>query len=127
MDGDLPALVHGKSRELLPGGDDSVGVLLVGALDVLVVDDGVLRCAGRVGTGFSDAELESLRSRLERIERKTPPTGDVPRADRREVRWATPKVVGEVRHSGRTREGRLRQPVWRGLRLDKSPDDVRWE
>ncbi|WP_343956832.1 hypothetical protein [Nesterenkonia xinjiangensis] len=32
-----------------------------------------------------------------------------------------------MRHSGRTREGRLRQPVWRGLRLDKSPDDVRWE
>ena len=38
-----------------------------------------------------------------------------------------PELVGEVRYSERTGDGRLRQPSWRGLRPDKAPDEVVWE
>ena len=36
-------------------------------------------------------------------------------------------MVGEVRYSERTSDGRLRQPSWRGLRPDKDPAEVGWE
>ena len=88
--------------------------------------DGQLHYAGRVGTGFAAQELDDLRARLQRITRKTPAAGDVPAADRRDARWVSPKLVGEVTHSGRTRGGRLRHPVWRGLRPDKDPGEVCW-
>src|SRR5699024_586692 len=86
-----------------------------------------LHYAGRVGTGFAGQELVDLRAQLQRIRRKTPAAQDVPAADRRDAEWVSPKLVGEVSHSGRTRDGRLRHPVWRGLRPDKEPDDVGWE
>ena len=38
--------------------------------------------------------------------------------------FVRPELVGEVRYSERTRDGRLRQPSWRGLRPDKAPDEV---
>ncbi|MET1033720.1 MAG: ATP-dependent DNA ligase [Arthrobacter sp.] len=100
----------------------------VGSLLVAVNGaDGVLGYAGRVGTGFSDADLADLASRLRRLGRKTPPLRDVPAADRRDAVWVTPRLVGEVRHAGLTGGGRLRHAVWRGWRPDKEPDDVRWE
>jgi bifunctional non-homologous end joining protein LigD len=36
-----------------------------------------------------------------------------------------PALVGEVTFSEETPDGRLRHPVWKGLRPDKSPDDLR--
>ena len=41
--------------------------------------------------------------------------------------FVRPELVGEVRYSERTADGRLRQPSWRGLRDDKVPADVVWE
>lgn len=79
-------------------------------------DDGSLTYAGRVGTGFSERQLRALRTRLDRLERKTPPVDDVPEADASDATWVTPKLDAEVRHSGRTRGGRLRHPVWRTLK-----------
>ena len=98
-----------------------------GSLLLAVPIDGTLHYAGRAGTGFDDAELDELHTRLARMRRKTPAATDVPTEDRRDATWVSPKLVGEVRHSGRTRDGRLRHPVWRGLRPDKEPDDVAWE
>jgi len=61
------------------------------------------------------------------LERESSPfAGEVPDVDRDTV-WVTPSVVGEVRYRERTDAGRLRHPAWRGLRDDKSPDDVRIE
>lgn len=88
---------------------------------------GELRYAGRVGTGFSDAELSYLRKELGKVTRATPPADDVPAADSRDATWVTPRVVGEVKHHGRTRTGRLRQPVWRGTRPDKDAAEVSWD
>jgi bifunctional non-homologous end joining protein LigD len=51
----------------------------------------------------------------------------VPREDAATARWTEPEVVVEVRHLGRTEGGRLRQPVFRGIRTDVEPDAVRDE
>lgn len=85
------------------------GSLLLAMTD----DDGELSYAGRVGTGFSDAELTQLRTRLERLVRKTPPVHDIPEAEAGDATWVTPSLAAEVKHSGITRDRRLRHPVWR--------------
>lgn len=85
-------------------------------------DDG-LQYLGRVGTGFDDHQLRSLRKQLDGLSRKTAPV-DVPADQRSDAHWVTPKLVGEVEFGGITEAGRLRQPVWRGLRDDIDPDTV---
>ncbi|MGP5263026.1 non-homologous end-joining DNA ligase, partial [Glutamicibacter arilaitensis] len=89
-------------------------------------EDG-LEYAGRVGTGFSDAQLASIRERLGKIERQTPPAKNVPAAHQRDAHWVDPEYVAQVRYSELTGERLLRHPVWRGWRDDKQPDQVRWE
>jgi bifunctional non-homologous end joining protein LigD len=98
-----------------------IGSLLLGVHD----EDGRLVFAGHVGTGFTARMLDDLASRLRPLERKTPPFADeVPRQHARNAHWVTPRLVGEVVFSEWTRDGRLRHPSWRGLRADKSADDV---
>jgi bifunctional non-homologous end joining protein LigD len=82
------------------------------------------RYVGRVGSGFSDKTLADLTKRLAPLARKTPPA-DVARADARDAQWVRPSLVGEVTYSELTPEGRLRHPVWKGLRPDKTVDDLR--
>jgi bifunctional non-homologous end joining protein LigD len=72
--------------------------------------------------------LDDLGARLRATERKTSPFADeVPRAHARGARWVTPRLVGEVTFSEWTRDGMMRHPSWRGLRPDKTPEDVRRE
>ena len=78
---------------------------------------------GRVGTGFDDHQLQALRAQLDRLSRKTPSL-DVPAAESRDANWVRPSLVGEVRYGGITEAGRLRHPVWRGLREDIDPEEV---
>jgi len=49
----------------------------------------------------------------------------LPRLDSRFVRWVAPRLVGEVEYRELTDDDRLRQPVWKGFREDKTPDEVR--
>jgi DNA ligase D-like protein (predicted ligase) len=97
-----------------------------GALLVGFYRDGDLIYAGKVGTGYDDETLQSLRSRMDRIERKTSPydVGDVPS---KEVQYVTPKLVCEVQFTEWTSGDRLRHPAFMGLRRDKDPKDVRKE
>ncbi|MEP6697221.1 MAG: non-homologous end-joining DNA ligase [Pseudonocardiales bacterium] len=84
-----------------------------------------LAYAGQVGTGFTDAMLDDLARRLGPLQRKTPPVeGTIPRPIARDARWVSAKLVGEVEFSEWTSDGRLRHPSWRGLRPDKSPNEV---
>jgi bifunctional non-homologous end joining protein LigD len=101
---------------------DSFGSLLL-AIHV----DGELHYAGRVGTGFSATALRQARSILELHTRKTPAAKDVPKIDRTDATWVSPRLVGEVQFTERTKDGRLRHPVWRGWRTDKEPAEVHWE
>jgi bifunctional non-homologous end joining protein LigD len=102
---------------------DTIGSLLLG-----IPGAGGLVYAGQVGTGFTDEMLRDLLSQLQRSERKTSPFDpEVPRADARQAHWVTPKLVGEVAFTEWTPDGRLRHPSWRGLRPDKSADQVQRE
>jgi bifunctional non-homologous end joining protein LigD len=107
-----------------PGGgrrEGGIGSLLLGVHD----DQGRLVYAGHVGTGFTERMLDDLLALLRPLERKTSPlASEVPRAQARDAHWVSPQVVGEVRFSEWTRDGRMRHPVWRGLRPDKSVEDV---
>ena len=106
-----------------PGKGSRAGAL--GALMVGVPGPGGLRFAGKVGTGFSDAHLKELRAMLARLRQdESPFVGPLPRSEVAGATWVRPTLVGEVRFSDWTPGGRLRQPAWRGLRPDKSPEEV---
>lgn len=116
-----------RTQEVVVGGwrpgkgerGQSVGSLLLG-----IPAGSKLRYVGRVGSGFSAQELKELRQQLDALPRKTSPFEDVPAADASDAHWVSAKLVGEVTYGEWTGSGRLRHPVWRGWRLDKSPADV---
>ena len=83
-----------------------------------------LQYAGRVGTGFSDSTLRSLMSTLAPLHTSKNPMVGVPPLDARGVQWLKPELVGEVEFGEFTPGGILRHSRWRGLRPDKSPEDV---
>lgn len=87
-------------------------------------EPGALRFAGRVGTGFTEKDRREIARRLDEIGTGTPAVADVPAVDARPARWCEPVLVGEVDHAGWTQDGRLRHPVWRGWRPDRTPDDL---
>ena len=103
-------------------GKRGIASLLVAVPD----EDGELRYAGRVGTGFSNAQLAEIEKKLRRIQRKTPPV-EVPDSDAKDAWWVTPKHVAEVQLAGATGGRKVRQASWRGWREDKDPAEVRWE
>lgn len=81
-----------------------------------------LQYAGRVGTGFSNAQLGSLRETLDKRQRESPPfSGRTPSGA--EHRWVEPELVCEVRYLEATEEGLLRQPSFLRLRDDKQPTE----
>jgi bifunctional non-homologous end joining protein LigD len=94
----------------------------IGALLIGYYDDGVLRYAGKVGTGFTDAELSRLAEQLDPLQRETSAFG----AGRppRDAVWVEPELVAEVQFSEWTTSGAARHPAYLGLRDDKSAADV---
>ena len=97
----------------------------IGSLLLGVQGPAGLEYAGHVGTGFSNATLDELGRLLEPLRRATSPFAtELPRADAKDAVWVTPTLVGEVLYGEWTSAGRLRHPSWRGLRDDKSPEDV---
>ena len=120
--------VKGVARqELVVGGwipgkgkrKGTIGALLLGVHD----PDGSLRYTGRVGSGFSDRELERLLKLLAPLERKSPPftAGAKPP---REAVFAEPRLVVEVQFANWTEDESLRAPVYLGVRDDKDPGKV---
>ena len=82
-------------------------------------DGDALHYRGRVGTGFDEAELEALATKLKALARKTSPFSDVPSSIARSARWVTPKLIAEISYTEQTRDGYLRHPSYLGLREDK--------
>jgi bifunctional non-homologous end joining protein LigD len=95
-----------------------IGALAVGVHDE---DQGPLRYAGRVGTGFTDQALDDLQRRLEPLRTDVNPFG---RGGPRGARWVRPQLLAEVEFSQWTRDGLLRHPSFKGLREDKDPLEV---
>ena len=93
-----------------------------GALVLAVNDDAGLRYSGNVGTGFSDAEIDKLMKLLKPLRRDTSPFATTPkmmRIRKEDIHWVEPKLVVQVRYGEWTHDGRLRHPVYLGLREDR--------
>jgi bifunctional non-homologous end joining protein LigD len=127
-------LKHWGGQELVVGGwlpgkgvrAGGLGSLLVGYYD----DQGRLQYAGRVGTGFTDAELRRLGALLAPLQRDTSPfeaRDDMPVEVRRLGRFVEPELVVEVAFSEWTHTGTIRQPSYKGVRRDKPARDIRRE
>jgi bifunctional non-homologous end joining protein LigD len=94
-----------------------------GALLVGYYEDGDLRYAGKVGTGFGRSTLADLGRRMRALEQDAPPFVDVHPIPRT-TRWVRPELVAEIAFSEWTRDGRLRHPRYLGLRDDKPAREV---
>ena len=114
-------------QELVIGGytDPQRSRLGFGALLVGYYDRGTFRYAGKVGTGYSDATLKSLKKRLTGIERKSCPFSVKPKESG--AHFVSPSLVCEVGFTEWTRDGKLRHPTFLGLRKDKPAKQVRRE
>ncbi len=101
-----------------------------GSLVLAVYGDEGLEYVGNVGTGFDEAEIERLLKKLRPLERKTPSFAQVPKLPRvrkADIVWIEPTLVAQVSFVEWTHDGRLRAPVYQGLREDKAPEEVRRE
>jgi bifunctional non-homologous end joining protein LigD len=94
-----------------------------GALLVGYYEEGELRYAGKVGTGFDQRTLSDLGEQMRKLERPDPPFADVHPIPKR-THWIEPQLVGQFAFSEWTRDGRLRHPRYLGLRNDKPPGEV---
>ncbi|RKH30004.1 DNA ligase D [Corallococcus praedator] len=94
----------------------------IGALRVGVRGEGGFRDVGKVGTGYTAEDRRELRWLLDATRSKKPAAVDAP--TNTQTVWVKPKYVAQVRFTEWTRDGRLRHPVFQGLRSDKRPRDV---
>ncbi|MEA3053093.1 MAG: bifunctional non-ous end joining protein LigD [Sphingomonadales bacterium] len=93
------------------------------ALLLGVHEDGKLRYAGKVGTGFSNRVQHDLGERFGRLAATTP-AAPVPRPEARGAHWVKPELVAEVAFAEFTAEGVVRHASFLGLRGDKKADEV---
>ncbi|MBE0543381.1 MAG: non-homologous end-joining DNA ligase [Verrucomicrobia bacterium] len=92
--------------------------------------------AGKVGTGFNEALLRSLDERFQKLEIPDCPFENLPEkklgrfgqgitaGEMKKCRWLKPSLVCQVKFSEWTRDAKLRQPVFLGLREDKAAKEV---
>lgn len=119
---------HWNTQEVVIGGwrageggrSSGIGSLLMG-----IPGPSGLHFAGRVGTGFTQRDLDNLKRTLAPLHTDENPFGpSLPAREAKGVTFVKPTLVGEVRYSEWTPDGRLRQTSWRGLRPDKDPSEV---
>lgn len=108
----------------------------LGALLIGVYEKGELLCTGKVGTGFTEKLLQVLHAKFKKFATEVCPFANLPAkragrwgqgitaAEMKRCHWLKPTLVCQVRFSEWTRDGRLRQPVFVGLREDKKPAEV---
>jgi bifunctional non-homologous end joining protein LigD len=119
--GQRQEVVIGAFNPARSGGRD-IGALLLGVHN----DVGELVYCGKVGTGFDFAGATVLRARLDRLTTTHNPFTRRPPALARTI-FVRPELVAEVSFTNWTRDGRMRHPVFQGLREDRRPADVHRE
>lgn len=103
------------------GARNNFGALLLG-----VYDDGKLRYAGKVGTGFTQADLREMKKLLKPLVQPETPF-EIHSPAKRSLHWVEPIKVVEVSFAQWTDEGLLRAPVFQGLREDKPAREIGME
>lgn len=103
------------------GGRKFIGSLLVG-----VYKGDSLVYVGHSGGGIPDQQRQELLTKLQKIERTTCPFSTQPKPNA-PVHWVSPNLVCEMNFEEWTSEGLMRQPVFKGIRADKSPRSVKRE
>jgi DNA ligase D-like protein (predicted ligase) len=88
-----------------------------GALLVGYYDDGALRYAGKVGTGYSETSLRELRALLDQLEQPSSPFADP--VGEKNAHWVRPTLVAQIGFTEWTHDDKLRHPRFMGLRYDK--------
>ncbi len=119
---------HQRRQEFVVGGwltgagarEGRIGALLIGYYDA-----GALQYAGKVGTGFTEAELDRLAGLLAPLRTEHSPFAG--RGLPRDAHFVEPRLVAEVRFTEWTEGGRVRHPAYLGLRDDKRADEIRRE
>ena len=94
------------------------GALLLGAYD-----GGELHYVGKVGTGFSRDVLAALYRKFQPYVRAKPAVTNPPRV--KALTYLAPRLVAQIAYQEWTSDQKLRQPVFLGLRDDKTPKDVK--
>jgi bifunctional non-homologous end joining protein LigD len=105
-----------------PQGDRSY----FGALVLGVYEAGKLRWVGNVGTGFNEKSLTALHRKLTDLVTDKCPFAERPNPSRG-MTWVNPELVCQVKYANWTQDGRLRAPVFLGLRDDVEPKQVKRE
>jgi bifunctional non-homologous end joining protein LigD len=128
----LKIKTHGRQEFVIAGYTKGQGRRSgrFGSLVLAVHRGSELVYVGNCGTGFSEDEIDRLLGLLRPLERKEPPFAAIPKMPKvrkGDVVWVEPKLVCEVEFAEWTHDGRLRAPVYQGLREDKQAEDVRRE
>jgi bifunctional non-homologous end joining protein LigD len=97
----------------------------LGSLEIASFDGQQFRYRGRVGSGLDDALIKGLLADFKKIERSTSIAVGEPIEDGSTRHFVEPKLVISVRYLHWTDDGRLRQPVFRGIRPDVAPEACR--
>jgi bifunctional non-homologous end joining protein LigD len=118
-----------KQQEFVVGGYTEprnsrkhIGALLLGYYD----DADELVYVGHTGGGFSEKALQDMYKLLAPRERNASPFTTTPKTNEK-AHWVEPEIVVQVRYNEMTKEGKLRQPIFLGVRDDKDARDVRLE
>jgi bifunctional non-homologous end joining protein LigD len=94
-----------------------------GSLMLAAYDRGSLRFIGSSGGGFSFDMLKEIHKKLQPLTSDSPAVR-IKVSGKEKITWVKPELVCEVTYAEWTDEGTLRQPVFRGMRPDKKPEDV---
>ena len=94
-----------------------------GALILGMYKDGKLVYIGHTGTGFDRELLVDIHKRLQPLRVAKSPFAEVPKTNQ-PATWVKPKLIAEIKFQEWTADGHMRQPVFIGLRDDKSPKEV---
>jgi bifunctional non-homologous end joining protein LigD len=119
---------HHKSQEAIIAGftEPTGGRKNFGALVLGIYDAGKLKYVGHTGSGFSIEGLKKMAAQLKPLIQKQSPFDEKIKTNM-PVTWVKPKLVCEIKYTEWTKDGRMRHPIFLGLRNDKSAEEITME